>query len=247
MPLKHQVVFVTGASRGLGLAISHALAADGASIALFSRSREETEKAAAQVGTLGQSVLALAGDVTSSADVERAVRTTMETWGRLDILVCNAGTWMSTPILEATEEQWHKLVDLNLKGVFLACRYAVPWMVEQKRGTIVGINSVGGLVGSARSSIYAAAKWGMRGLLESLAVELKPHGIRVVTVYPHNMNTAGKPIDPDSEDRRRMIEAADVAKVVAYACAAPENVVLASATILPASAAITLGDVARSR
>jgi 3-oxoacyl-[acyl-carrier protein] reductase len=243
MALEHQVAFITGASRGLGLAICHALAAEGASLAMFARDREETEKAAAQVRALGQPVLPLAGDVTSAKDVLAAVQTTMETWGRIDILVCNAGTWRSTPILEATEEQWDMLVDLNLKGVFLSCRYVVPWMVEQKRGTIVGISSLGGTVGTARSSIYAASKWGMRGFLESIAVELKPHGIRVTTLYPHNMNTAGKPIAPDSDDRRRYIDAVDVAKVVAYACTAPENVVLSSATIVPAAAAITLGEV----
>jgi 3-oxoacyl-[acyl-carrier protein] reductase len=245
MQLEHQVAFITGASRGLGLAIAHALAAEGASIALFARNADEVKRAAAQVGALAGPVLALPGDVTSSPDVENAVQQVMETWGRLDILVCNAGGWAGGPIHEATEEQWDHLVDLNLKGTFLACRHALPWMIAQRRGTVVGICSVGALVGAANASIYAASKWGMRGFLESLAVELKPHGIRVSTLYPHNMNTAGRPLDPDSEERRRAIEAQDVAKLVVYACAAPENVVLAGATLLPASAAVMLRDVDR--
>jgi NADP-dependent 3-hydroxy acid dehydrogenase YdfG len=245
MQLEHQVALVTGASRGLGLAISQALAAEGASIAMLARSGDELEKSAARLRALGHPVLALPSNVTRDEEVEGAVRTVMETWGRLDILVCNAGGWEASPIHEATEEQWDRLVGLNLKGTFLACRHAVPWMIEQKRGTIVGICSVGALVGSANASIYAASKWGMRGFLESLAVELKPRGVRVCVLYPHNMNTQGRAIEPDSEERRRFIEAADVARLVAYACTAPENVVLHGAVVLPAAAAITLGNVDR--
>ncbi len=243
MQLENQVALVTGASRGLGLAISKALATEGASLALMARRGDELQHAESIVHAMGHPVLALSGDVTSAEDVEGAVRSVMETWGRLDIVVCNAGTWAGGPVHEATEEQWDQLIDLNLKGVFLTCRHAVPWMMEQRRGTIVGICSVGGLVGSANSSVYAASKWGMRGFLESLAVELKPHGIRVSILYPHNMNTAGKTIESDSEERRRSIEPADVAQLVLYACTAPENVVLSGATILPASAAVRLGDV----
>ena len=162
-----------------------------------------------------------------------AVRTTVETWGRLDIVVLNAGMWQGSPIQDTTEAQWDTLLDLNLKGAFRALKHAVPWLVAQKGGTVVGIASIGALAGQPGSAAYAASKWGLRGLLESAALELKPHRIRVSALYPHNINSAGDTIAPGSPERDQHLEPADIAGLVAWICTAPDHVALGNVSIWP--------------
>ena len=238
MRLADQVALVTGASRGLGLAIAHALAAEGAAIACLARPGRELDEAVAALSAAGSPALAAPADVTKAAEVETAVRATVERWGRLDIVVLNAGTWQGAPLAETSEATWDLLLDLNLKGAFLTLKYAIPWLVAQKRGTVVGIDSLGGRVGQPGSAAYAASKWGLRGLLESAALELKPHRVRVSLVGPHMMNSAGRAIEPGSPERDRNLETADVAALIAFICAAPEHVSIGNVTIWPLSTGI---------
>ena len=239
MRLQDQVALVTGASRGLGLAIARALAAEGASIACVARPGPELDKAVAALGATGTQALAAPADVTRSAEVEAAVKAVIERWGRLDIVVLNAGTWQGAPLHETSEAMWDALLDLNLKGAFLTLKHAIPWLTAQKRGTVVGIGSLGGWVGQAGSSAYAASKWGLRGLLESAALELRPHRVRVSLVSPHNMNSAGRSIEPGSDERDRFLETADVAALVAFICAAPERVAIGNVTVWPLTTGIS--------
>jgi NAD(P)-dependent dehydrogenase (short-subunit alcohol dehydrogenase family) len=238
MRLQDQVALITGASRGLGLAIAHALAAEGAAIACVARPGPDLDRAVAALRAAGARVLAAPADVTKAAETEAAVQATLERWGRLDIVVLNAGTWQGAPLHETSEETWDLLLDLNLKGAFLTLKYAIPWLVAQKRGTVVGIDSLGGRVGQPGSAAYAASKWGLRGLLESAALELKPHRVRVSLVAPHMMNSAGRPIEPGSPERDRNLETADVAALIAFLCSAPEHVAIGNVTIWPLSTGI---------
>jgi NAD(P)-dependent dehydrogenase (short-subunit alcohol dehydrogenase family) len=238
MRLEDQVALVTGASRGLGLAIGHALAAEGASVACVARPGPDLAQAVAGLGASGARALAVPADVTDAVEVAAAVKATVERWGRLDIVVLNAGTWQGAPLHETTEEMWDTLLDLNLKGAFLTLKYAVPWLVAQGRGTVVGIDSLGGRVGQPGSAAYAASKWGLRGLLESAALELKAHRVRVSLVAPHMMNSVGRPIEAGSPERDRNLETADVAALVAFICSAPEHVSIGNATIWPLSTGI---------
>jgi NAD(P)-dependent dehydrogenase (short-subunit alcohol dehydrogenase family) len=153
-------------------------------------------------------------------------------------VVLNAGTWQGAPLHETSEEMWDLLLDLNLKGAFLTLEYAIPWLTAQRRGTVVGIDSLGGRVGQPGSAAYAASKWGLRGLLESAALELKPHRVRVSLVAPHLMNSAGRPIEPGAPERDQSLETADVAALVAFICSAPEHVAIGNATIWPLSTGI---------
>jgi len=238
MRLSNQVALVTGGSRGLGLAIGHALATEGAAVACVARAGAELDRAVEQLRRTGSQALAAAADVTRADEVEHAVRATIEQWGRLDIVVLNAGTWKGAPVHETTEEVWDQLLDLNLKGAFLTLRSALPWLIDRRRGTVVGIASLGAWVGQPNASAYAAAKWGLRGLLESVALEVKPHGIRVSIVAPHNINSAGRRIDPASDERRHAIESADVAAMVAFICTAPDFVSIGNVTVWPVGAGI---------
>jgi len=239
MKLDGQVALITGASRGLGQAIAQALAAEGARVACLARGGAQLDQTVAALTASGATALACPADVTRESEVEAAVRTTLERWGQLDIAVLNAGTWLPTPITKTSEAQWDQLIDLNLKGAFLALKHALPWLIERRRGTAVGIGSIGALVGQPGSSAYAASKWGLRGLLESAALETRKHGVRVALVHPHNMNTAGPPIAPGSPERLRNVDPEDVARAVAFLCTAPDHVALGHLTVWPIAAGIS--------
>jgi NADP-dependent 3-hydroxy acid dehydrogenase YdfG len=238
MRLRDQIALVTGASHGLGLAIARSLSAEGAAIACVARPGRGLEEAVASLHDSGAQAVALAADVTKAPEVEAAVKKAVEHWGRLDIVVLNAGTWQGAAIHETSEEMWDLLLDLNLKGAFLTLKYAIPWLTAQQRGTVVGIDSLGGRVGQAGSAAYAASKWGLRGLLESAALELKPHRVRVSLVAPNMMNSSGRAIAPGSPERDKNLETADVAALVAFICAAPEHVAIGNVTIWPLSTGI---------
>ncbi|OGF04974.1 MAG: hypothetical protein A2W00_08290 [Candidatus Eisenbacteria bacterium RBG_16_71_46] len=241
MMLENQVALITGASHGLGLAIARALSAEGASIACLARPGAGLDAAVSGLQAAGAQALATPADVTRSAEVEAAVRATLERWGRLDIVVLNAGTWKGGAVQELSEADWDSLLDLNLKGAFLTLKHALPWLIERRRGTVVGIGSLGGWVGQPGGAAYAASKWGLRGLLESVALEVKPHRIRVSLVHPHNIRSAGPPIAPGSPERDRNLEPSEIASLVAWICAAPEHVVVGNATIWPLDAGVSGG------
>lgn len=238
MTLENQVALITGGSRGLGLAIAHALSDQGAAVALVARPGAALDQAVSSLNRGEVRAIPAPADVTKEDQVESAVRATHEEWGRLDIVVLNAGTWQGAPIHETTETQWDLLVDLNLKGAFLPLKHALPHLIAQRRGTVVGIGSFGGLVGQAGSAAYSASKWGLRGLLESVALEVKPHRVRVSMVHPHNINSEHRTIAPDSVERARNVEPEDVAAAVAFLCAAPHHVAIGNLTVWPVAAGV---------
>lgn len=238
MKLANQVALITGASRGLGLAIARALGEEGAAVGCLARRGPELDRAVASLASAGHRAMGLAADVTSEAEVKDAVGQLLARWKRLDIVVLNAGTWQGSPIHETTEAAWDLLLDLNLKGAFLSLKAALPALMERRQGTVIGIGSLGAWVGQPGAAAYAASKWGLRGLLESAALELKPYGIRVSLIHPHNMNTSGPPLDEHSPVGDRMIEPSDVASMVAWIAAAPERVSVGNVSIWPRAAGI---------
>jgi NADP-dependent 3-hydroxy acid dehydrogenase YdfG len=237
MRLEGRVALITGASHGLGLAIARELAGEGATLALVARPGDGLDRAAAALAAGGHAA-AFPADVSNAAQVDQAVLAVIERWGRIDILVLNAGTWQGAPIAETDEALWDRLIDLNLKGAFLVLRAATPWLTAQHGATVIGIDSLGGWVGQPGSAAYAASKWGLRGLLESAALELKAQRVRVSIVSPHNMNSAGKPIAAGTPERDQSLEPAEVASLVGWICTAPDHVSVGNVTIWPLSAGI---------
>ena len=238
MRLEGTVALVTGASRGLGLAIAGALGAEGAAVACVARAGDELDGAVRALRAAGRDAGAFPADVTREDQVAAAVTGAVRAFGRLDIVVLNAGTWRGAALRDTTEADWDFLLDLNLKGAFLTLKHAIPHLIASA-GHVIGIGSFGALVGSPGSAAYAASKWGLRGLLESAALELKPHRVRVCLVHPHNMNSAGRDIAPGTPERDRNLETADVARLVTFVCTAPDYVSIGNVTIWPLAAGVS--------
>jgi SDR family mycofactocin-dependent oxidoreductase len=199
--LTGRVALVTGAAHGQGRAAALALAREGAHVAALDVARPldqpgyalgtpgELASLAEGCRRLGVECVTFAADVRDDAAVSAAVAHTAERFGRIDMLFNNAGICGYGLAHELTEAAWDAMLDINLKGAWLVARRVIPHMIARKGGVIINNSSVLGLRGAARLSHYAAAKWGLVGLTKSWAIELAPHGVRVVSVHPTGVNT----------------------------------------------------------
>jgi SDR family mycofactocin-dependent oxidoreductase len=199
--LKGKVALITGAAHGQGRATALALAAEGAHVAALDVARTlpypgyglggeaDLDSLRRECESRGVTCLTFAADVRDDAAVETAVANTIGRLGRIDVLFNNAGICAYGLAHELTEEAWDTMLDINLKGPWIVARHVIPVMIAQKSGVIINNSSVGGLRGMARLSHYAAAKWGLTGLTKSWAIELAPHGVRVVSIHPTGVNT----------------------------------------------------------
>ncbi|MDY6796169.1 MAG: 3-oxoacyl-ACP reductase family protein [Actinomycetota bacterium] len=183
--LTGKVAAVSGSGRGIGKAMALALARAGADVAVFSRTEEQFSQTAREIESLGRHALGLRVDVTAREDVERMVRAVLEEYGRLDVLVNNAGVNPSYTQAERVEEEhWDTIMDINLKGAFLCCKQVIPVMKKQASGCIINVASVAGLKALYKCSAYNASKGGMVLLSKTMALELAPFGIRVNAIAP---------------------------------------------------------------
>jgi len=186
--LEGKVALVTGASQGLGRALALAFAREGASIVVNSRSEERIRPVAREAESLGAEVLALAADVSKSADVERLIGATVERFERIDVLVNNAGVLgPRVPIEEYPEDEWRRVIDANLTGLFLVTKAAIPHMPEG--GSIINVVSGVSVEGRAGWGAYSVSKFGVEGITQILASELEGRRIRANAVDPGGMRT----------------------------------------------------------
>lgn len=196
-----QVCVVTGSSRGIGLAIAKQLADDGHQVVLNSRSPlkpkvlEQFADAKLEVGTI-------VGDVSDFADAERMISAVKEQYGRIDVLVNNAGITRDGLVMRMKEEDFDQVIATNLKGCFNMARHTTPIMLKQRSGTIINVSSVSGIMGNAGQVNYAASKAGVIGLTKSLARELASRSITVNTIAPGFIET-----DMTAEMSERVTEA----------------------------------------
>lgn len=183
--LKGKVAIVTGASRGIGRATALALATEGAQVVVnYASSSASADQVVAEIVGMGGDAIALAADVSKPEEVDALFAATMEKWGRVDVLVNNAGITRDTLLLRMKLEDWQAVIDLNLTGVFLCTRAASKIMLKQKAGRIVNITSVAGQMGNPGQANYSAAKAGVIGFTKTVAKELAPRGITVNAVAP---------------------------------------------------------------
>ncbi|HLV79376.1 MAG TPA: 3-oxoacyl-[acyl-carrier-protein] reductase [Chthonomonadaceae bacterium] len=227
MRLQEKVAIVTGAGRGIGRAIARTLAQEGAKVVInYSRSAEAAEQAAAQICAQGGEAIAVPADVADAAQVDALFAAAQERFGRLDLLVNNAGITRDKLLLRMSEEDWDAVVDTNLKGAFLCARAAAPLFLKQKSGVIVNVGSVIGTVGGAGQANYSASKAGLFGLTKSLAKELGSRNVRVNAVAPGFIETEmTQVLKPDYREAilrqiplGRFGAVEDVARVVAFLC-----------------------------
>jgi 3-oxoacyl-[acyl-carrier protein] reductase len=211
-PLSGQVALVTGSSRGIGLAIAQRLGRLGAAVGLCARHRDALEQACQSLAAEGISAVAIPADVTRADQVDRLVAETRSRLGEIDILVNNAGVGWFGPLHEATEADWDRVVDTNLKAPFLLLRTVAPGMIRRRRGHIIQIASLAAKNAFPGGGLYCASKWGLAGMTYSVAEDLRAFGIRASVVCPGSVLTEFSP--HSGKDTNKMLKPGDVAHAV---------------------------------
>jgi 3-oxoacyl-[acyl-carrier protein] reductase len=209
--IEGKVAVVTGAGRGIGRAIAIELGRMGARVALAARSVSELESTAQQIGATGT---VFPTDVRNRDDVHKLLEGAAAI-GPIDILVNAAGTGVFGQLVEFSDADYDTILDTNLRSIFLTSRHVLPSMISRRTGHIINIASIAGKVGSATRAVYCASKFGVVGFSESLAEEVRQHGIRVSLICPGSTDT-GFPSDPirEGKARARMLSPADIAHAV---------------------------------
>jgi 3-oxoacyl-[acyl-carrier protein] reductase len=234
---KRRVVIVTGASSGLGAAVARLFAAQGDAVLLTARRAERLRAIADEINHSAKSedaALWLAGDAAQQETAEAVVALALERFGRVDVLVNNAGLGRYSALVDTTAEQYDELMDANVRSGFVFSRAVVPQMIAQEGGTIVFVSSVAGLAGAPNEAVYCATKFAQVGMAQALDAELRKHGIKVQAICPGGMKTEfalGHGRDAETVSHSRMMDPAEVAETVVFACGLPANVRIPSMTV----------------
>lgn len=231
--LSRKVIFITGGAGGLGAALGQTMALAGADIVVGDINHPRAAEAAGRLRDMGVRAYAVGFDVADPASAERAIASAIDNYGRIDVLINNAGTDTTLPIAELTPAQWLRVIDTNLNGPFLLAKYAAAHMREAGRGHIVNVASTAAKRAWPNASAYHASKWGLLGLSHALHAELRPHNIKVTAVIAGGMRTPFlldrfPDIDPAS-----LQEPMHVAKAIESLLLMPDESVVAEITVLP--------------
>jgi len=212
-PLAGKIALVTGGSRGIGRAIALKLASLGSHVAICGRDEAKLAETKAEILAFGVRAIAVRADVTEASDVTKLVENVEAEWEPVSLLVNNAGMGLFGPVHEKTEAEWDRLMDTNVKSVFLVSRAVIPGMLRRGGGDIVNISSLAGKSVFAGGGVYCASKWAVQGLSGCMAEELREHGIRVSTVCPGSVATEFAGRGP--KDAAKVLKPEDVAHAVA--------------------------------
>ena len=230
--IKDKVVVITGASSGMGEAAAKHLSSLGATIVLGARRADRIETLAREIHENGGKALAVAVDVTQRDQVKKLVDSAVEKFGRVDVIVNNAGIMPLSPMDRLNVEEWDKMIDVNIKGVLNGIAAALPYMMRQKSGQIINTSSVAGHKIFGGSAVYSATKFAVRALTEGLRMEVKPYNIRTTIVCPGAVKTEllEHITEADIQQANQEyvgavgISSDSFARVVAFAISQPEDV-----------------------
>jgi 3-oxoacyl-[acyl-carrier protein] reductase len=211
--IENKTVLITGGSKGIGYGIAEALVKQNARVVVTSRSREAAEKAAADLNRLGKGeAMGIAADVRNESDQQQAVARLLKKWGRLDVLVANAGLGYFSSIETLTTDQWKEMIDTNLTGTFLSIKACIPALKESK-GFIITMASLAGVNFFAGASAYNASKFGLVGFTQAVMLDLRNSGIRVTTIMPGSVATHFGGHEPSPDDAWK-IQPEDIGQMV---------------------------------
>ena len=230
--IKDKVVVITGASSGLGAATARLLSAQGASVVLGARRTDRIESLAGELARSGGKAVAVTVDVTHVDQVKRLVDTAAQSYGRVDVMINNAGLMPHSPLERLKIAEWDQMIDVNIKGVLYGIAAALPYMKRQKAGHFINVSSVAGHRVGPGFAVYAATKYAVRALSEGLRQEVKPYNIRTTVISPGAVATElpNSITDPDAAASMHKfyaefaIPAESFARAVAFAISQPEEV-----------------------
>ncbi len=240
--LSNKVVVITGASSGLGEATARHLAAQGAKVVLGARRAERLQQLVNDIQSAGGQALAVATDVSRRDDVAHLVQQAIAQFGRVDVLINNAGVMPMAPMAKLKVDEWDQMIDVNVKGVLYGIAAVLPTMQAQKSGHIINLSSVAGLrVSGGLGTVYSATKFAVKAISEGLRMEVANDNIRVTTLYPGAVASELKFGSSDEQASAAMqafyeaveIPADSVARAVAYAIEQPDDVAINEITLRP--------------
>jgi len=230
--IKNKIVVVTGASSGLGEATARLLSAQGATVVLGARRADRLQSLAKDLESRGGKALALTTDVTRREQVKALVDSAVQAYGRIDVMINNAGLMPQAALERLKVDEWEQMIDVNIKGVLYGIAAALPHMQRQKAGHFINVSSVAGHRVGPGFAVYAATKYAVRALSEGLRQEVKPYNIRTTVISPGAVATElpDSVTDPDASKRIRTfyeqvaVPADSFARAVAFAMSQPEDV-----------------------
>lgn len=240
--IENKVVVITGTSSGLGEAAARHLAAQGAKLVLGARRLDRLQQLADSIRQQGGKAVAVAADVTRRSDLDKLAQTALDTFGRIDVLINNAGVMLMAPLAACKVEEWDKMIDINIKGVLYGIAAVLPTMQAQKRGQIINISSVAGLrVSAGIGTVYSGTKFAVKAISEGLRAEMAEHNIRVTTLYPGAIESELKHHSSDEASaagiqafyQANEIGADSIARALAYAIEQPDDVAVNDITVRP--------------
>ena len=222
--LQNKVAIITGASAGIGQACARSLMREGATLVLTARRRDRLEQLAAEAKQLGLKSAIVTGDAREEQTALRTAEEAVKAFGRIDILINNAGVGNYKNLVDTSAEEYAEMMDSNMRSSFLFSRHVVPVMIKQRSGVVLMISSMAGVYGFAGEAVYCATKFAQVGFAQGLDKELRPHGIKVGTINPGGVKTEfaiGKGRTEKGVAESAMLEAEDVAAAVLFACSQP--------------------------
>ncbi len=229
----NKVAVVTGAGKGIGRAIAIALAKQGMDVVLGARTQKDLEKVAKEIESLGRKALPVMCDVTKEKDVSNLISVAASTFSTIDLLVNNAGMGIFAPADEMSVADFDTMWNTNMRGTFLATKFALPYMKQQMSGDIINIASLAGRNAFKGGSGYSATKWAMIGFARSVLLEVRDFNIRVITICPGSVDTEFSPTMHKNKDTSRVPKAEDIAQIVVDAINMPRHVMVSEIDVRP--------------